>query len=507
MRCLAANGGDGGVKQDVEVALAPGPAPFLNGHVETGEDGADDRLGSYSSRGGAAGYASGEDRGEQLGPLRVLLRLSGAQRGSLGQQCSLRKCGTIVVSQRLQRLVQRAAHGLPGGLGSGTGVESCGDLLSNVAHRAKDHVLLGREVAKHAAARHAYRSGDLIDGGLLETLLSEKPQRRAGDLGFDGGSRHSAQAPRRGGRAVHDAHRSREFASNRQVCHLLTRMSYTDRMPKTIIITGASDGIGAAAARKLHSDGHRVVVVGRSPEKTRAVASEIGAPHHVADFADLADVRRLAADLEDAYPRIDVLANNAGGVFGDRNKTVDGFEKTFQINHLAPFLLTQLLLNTLLASRASVIQTSSVGARMGGNVVLDDLDNDRDFKPTRVYGTAKLENILFTKELHRRFHSEGISAAAFHPGNVATNFAKDSDAWIKHIANSRVLRTLLISPEKGAGQLVWLAEGTPGSDWDSGVYFEKYKPARRNNPQASDPDLAVGLWERSEQLLSTASAS
>ena len=277
-------------------------------------------------------------------------------------------------------------------------------------------------------------------------------------------------------------------------------------MSKTIIITGASDGIGAAAARKLHSDGHHVIVVGRSAQKTEAVAAEIGAPYHVADFANLADVRRLASELEAAYPQIDVLANNAGGVFGDRTKTVDGFEKTFQINHLSPFLLTQLLLDTLLASRASVIQTSSVGARMGGNVVLDDLDNDRNFKPTRVYATAKLENILFTKELHRRYHFQGISAAAFHPGNVATNFAKDSDAWIKHIANSRVLRALLIAPEKGAEQLVWLAEGTPSKDWESGVYYEKSKPARRNNPQSFDADLAAALWERSEELLSTVPA-
>jgi NAD(P)-dependent dehydrogenase (short-subunit alcohol dehydrogenase family) len=109
-------------------------------------------------------------------------------------------------------------------------------------------------------------------------------------------------------------------------------------MSKTIIITGASDGIGAAAARKLHSDGHHVIVVGRSAQKTEAVAAEIGAPYHVADFANLADVRRLARELEAAYPQIDVLANNAGGVFGDRTKTVDGFEKTFQINHLSPFL-------------------------------------------------------------------------------------------------------------------------------------------------------------------------
>ncbi|AUA16664.1 putative oxidoreductase YciK [Streptomyces malaysiensis subsp. malaysiensis] len=142
---------------------------------------------------------------------------------------------------------------------------------------------------------------------------------------------------------------------------------------KTIVITGASDGIGAAAARQLHRSGHRVVVVGRSSHKTRAVADEIGADSYVADFTRLDEVRALAARLDAAYPRIDVLANNAGGVFGDPARTPDGFEKTFQVNHLAPFLLTRLLMDKLLASGASVLQTSSVGARMAGKLDTDDL--------------------------------------------------------------------------------------------------------------------------------------
>ena len=128
-------------------------------------------------------------------------------------------------------------------------------------------------------------------------------------------------------------------------------------MSKTIIITGASDGIGAAAARRLHQDGHRVVVVGRSAHKTLAVAREIGADHFVADFTRLQEVRALAADLDAAYPWIDVLANNAGGVFGDPTKTDDGFERTFQVNYLAPFLLTLRLMDKLIASQATVIQT------------------------------------------------------------------------------------------------------------------------------------------------------
>ncbi|MFY1632576.1 SDR family NAD(P)-dependent oxidoreductase [Solwaraspora sp. WMMB335] len=273
---------------------------------------------------------------------------------------------------------------------------------------------------------------------------------------------------------------------------------------KTIVITGASDGIGAAAARQLHANGHRVVIVGRSPRKTRAVAGELGVDCHVADFARLDDVRRLAADLHAAYPRIDVLANNAGGVFGDHAKTVDGVEKTFQVNHLAPFLLTKLLLDKLIASRASVIQTSSVGARLVGRLVIDDLEHDRDFTPERAYGTAKLANILFTRELHARFHDQGISGAAFHPGNVASSFGAKSDSLTGRIARNRLARVFFVSPEKGADQLVWLAEGAPGKDWHSGVYYEKRKPARRVNKQSTDNALAHEFWNRTETLLASA---
>jgi NAD(P)-dependent dehydrogenase (short-subunit alcohol dehydrogenase family) len=272
-------------------------------------------------------------------------------------------------------------------------------------------------------------------------------------------------------------------------------------MSKTIVITGASDGIGAAGARLLHKDGNRIVIVGRSPQKTRAIARELGVDHFLADFTKLGDVRKLAGALDGAYPCIDVLVNNAGGIFGDRAKTVDGFEKTFQINHLAPFLLTNLLMGKLLESRASVIQTSSSGARLFGKLNIDDLDHDRDFTPQLAYGTAKLENILFSKELHARYHAEGLSAAAFHPGAVATSFATGSDSFMRRIYGSRIGRALMATPEKGASQMVWLAETIPGADWESGTYYEKNKQAKRNNPQALDLDLARKLWDRSAELL------
>jgi NAD(P)-dependent dehydrogenase (short-subunit alcohol dehydrogenase family) len=270
--------------------------------------------------------------------------------------------------------------------------------------------------------------------------------------------------------------------------------------PKTVVITGASDGIGAAGARQLHQHGHNVVIVGRSPEKTRAISDELGTDHFIADFARLDDVRELAVELDGDYPRIDVLVNNAGGVFGGRTKTADGHEQTFQINHLAPFLLTNLLLDKLLASRASVIQTSSVGARIFGKLNIDDLDHDHDFTPQRAYGTAKLENILFTKELHTRYHAQGLSAAAFHPGTVATSFATNSDSFMRHIYSNRIGRAFMTTPQKGANQMVWLAETQPDTEWQSGTYYEHRKPAKRTNPQAADAKLARQLWDRSTEL-------
>jgi len=140
-------------------------------------------------------------------------------------------------------------------------------------------------------------------------------------------------------------------------------------MTKTIILTGASDGIGAAAARKLVANGHTVALVGRSRQKTETLARELRADHFLADFTKLDDVRKLANALQNTYPRIDVLANNAGGIFGDTTRTADGFEKTLQVNHLAPFLLTNLLIDTLSASNAAIINVECWSA---------DIRQDRD---------------------------------------------------------------------------------------------------------------------------------
>lgn len=267
---------------------------------------------------------------------------------------------------------------------------------------------------------------------------------------------------------------------------------------RVIIITGASDGIGAAAARNLAQAGERVAVVGRSPEKTQAVAAELGADYFVSDFADLSQVRDLAAALKEKYARIDVLVNNAGGIMGQRELTVDGYEKTFQINHLAPFLLTTELMDVLVASRATVINTSSA-ANGFGNLDLADLHSASKYSTNRAYGTAKLANILFTSELQNRFGAAGISTAAFHPGVVATNFAAESTSWMRHAYKTFMNRFLLTS-EQGADTLVWLATSTPGKEWVSGAYYAKRALAQANK-QAYDADLARELWERSEEMV------
>ncbi|MFK3834586.1 SDR family NAD(P)-dependent oxidoreductase [Microbacterium sp. NPDC087868] len=272
---------------------------------------------------------------------------------------------------------------------------------------------------------------------------------------------------------------------------------------RTIVLTGASDGIGAAAARQLAATDHRLILVGRSPEKTKAVADDTGAEYFFADFARLDDVRELAAKLTDAVGAdgIHVLANNAGGIFGDRTPTVDGFEKTIQVNHLAPFLLTNLLMPTLLASKAAVINTSSVGHRLFGHIDVDDLDNSKKFSANKAYGDAKLANVLFTKSLHTKFHPDGLSSVAFHPGTVQTNFASDSSSLMRLVYRSFLGRLLLTSTEEGGAILRWFIEGTPDETWFSGAYYDERTLSSKTNPQVDDPALAEALWQRSAELV------
>jgi NAD(P)-dependent dehydrogenase (short-subunit alcohol dehydrogenase family) len=276
----------------------------------------------------------------------------------------------------------------------------------------------------------------------------------------------------------------------------------------TVVLTGATRGIGRAAAIELAGRGAELAVVGRDAARVRATAEEAGAAgggapvhEHVADLAQMDEVRRLAAELLEAYARIDVLANNAGAMFTSRHVTPDGFEQTFALNHLAPFLLTNLLLERLTASRARVVTTAS-DAHKGARLDLDDLQSERGrFNPGRVYGRTKLCNILFTRELQRR--SPAIAANCFHPGVIRTGFGKNDGALVR--IGLTLAGPFLRSPQTGASSLVWLALD-PAAGELRGQYVEKHRPGPPS-PQAQDDRLAAELWERSEELLAPAHAT
>ena len=273
--------------------------------------------------------------------------------------------------------------------------------------------------------------------------------------------------------------------------------------PRTILLTGASDGIGAAAARQLSARGHRLLLVGRSPERTAAVAREVGAAHFVADFARLDDVRRLAREVSQATDRIDVLANNAGAILGRRTVTVDGNEATLQVNHLAPFLLTQLLLPLLQVGEGIVVNTASSAARRLARFDIDDLHGERSFSPNRAYGNAKLANILHARGLHARHGGAGISAVAFDPGNVRTGFARESTSILRLVYRTPLARLVLISAEQGGTNLTSFADGSPGTTWQPGTFYTERYPAttEQTNPLVFDDGLVDLLWERSEALV------
>jgi retinol dehydrogenase-12 len=266
-----------------------------------------------------------------------------------------------------------------------------------------------------------------------------------------------------------------------------------------VLLTGATRGIGRAAAIELARDGVEVALVGRDPERVEELAREAtatggGAPvhEHVADLTLMADVRALAEEARERYEHIDVLANNAGALFASRKETSEGFEQTFALNHLAPFLLTNLLRDRLEGGR---VVTTASDAHKAGLLDLDDLQSEKSYSAMRVYGTSKLCNILFTRELARR--APELHANCFHPGVVRTGFGKNENGiW-------RVLTTLggpfFRSPRRGARSLVWLATSAEAAPL-TGEYVQDEK-VLAPSAQAQDDTLAEGLWERSAQLV------
>jgi NAD(P)-dependent dehydrogenase (short-subunit alcohol dehydrogenase family) len=268
-----------------------------------------------------------------------------------------------------------------------------------------------------------------------------------------------------------------------------------------VLLTGATRGIGAAAAVELARQGAEVALVGRDHERVRALALQAraaggGAPvhEHVADLMLMAEVRALAQEVRERYEQhIDVLANNAGALFASRKETAEGLEQTFALNHLAPFLLTNLLRDRL--SPGGRVVTTASDAHQSGRLDLDDLQSKKSYAAMRVYGTSKLCNILFTRELARR--APELHANCFHPGVVRTGFGKNENGiW-------RVLTTVagpfFRSPQRGARSLVWLAL----SD-EAGTLTGEYVQDERvlaPSAQAQDDTLAEGLWERSAELV------
>ena len=269
---------------------------------------------------------------------------------------------------------------------------------------------------------------------------------------------------------------------------------------RTVLVTGASDGIGAETARVLAAKGATVHVTGRSADKLRPVAEAVGTEPLIADFSRLDDVRRLADQVAERVGRLDLLMNNAGGTFAPSKKTHDGHEPNFQINHLAPFLLTNLLHPKLSAAGTSlVVNTSSIGNLMG-KIVLDDLDYEhRRAIEFPAYGTGKLMNIVFTRGIAQRWSDDGVFSVAVHPGPVGSSFGRDS--WfVGLLYRSPLKRLATISVPDGAAPLIALAERGPDPEIN-GRYFSRFNANGRENKQAGDQSIIDGLWERSAALV------
>jgi NAD(P)-dependent dehydrogenase (short-subunit alcohol dehydrogenase family) len=268
---------------------------------------------------------------------------------------------------------------------------------------------------------------------------------------------------------------------------------------RTIVITGASDGIGAAAAAMLSAQPDvRLVLVGRTASKIRAVAEPLGAEFHVCDYTSLDQVRALAATLAEKHPVIHVLANNAGGIFAPRTVTTDGYEMTFQVNHLAGLLLTELLMPSLLAGQATVIFTASLAA-FQGNIDLADLGKEKGWTSFGAYGAGKLANIITARALQRRYPTREITAASFHPGAVATSFGARGGRLVKWLYESWLGQKVMLTAEQGADTLVWLATTTPGVDWRPGGYYVKRKLTAP--PAQADSDAFGDRFLEASELL------
>ena len=272
----------------------------------------------------------------------------------------------------------------------------------------------------------------------------------------------------------------------------------------SVLVTGGTGGIGRATAVGLAALGARVGITGRDPARTEAAAAGIrAAPGRPAVDAFAADmsvqvgVRRLAAQVLDTYPRLDVLVNNVGGFWAHRHVTADGVEHTFALNHLAPFLLTSLLLDRLTASAPARIVTVSSGAHARGRIDFDDLQGERNYSGQRAYSQSKLASVMFTYELARRLKGTGVTATVLHPGVVRTGFGAEDQA--AHMAVMiRVARLVMKTPAKGASTPIYLASA-PEVEGITGRYYADRKP-KTSSKASYDTTAAARLWQASIDL-------
>jgi retinol dehydrogenase-12 len=276
---------------------------------------------------------------------------------------------------------------------------------------------------------------------------------------------------------------------------------------KVCVVTGATSGIGKAAATALAGLGATVVLVGRDRGRTEAAAAEIGSVSasppraEVADLASLEQVRGLAERVA-GLERIDVLINNAGLVLRERQITPDGFEHVFALNHLAPFLLTNLLLPKLAASAPARVVTVTSDAHSAARLDLSDPNLERVWDSWRSYANSKLANILFTRELARRLDGIGVTANCAHPGVVRTGFGREARPLLK--LGITIARPFMLSPERGADTIVYLAS-SPDVTGQTGGYYVK-RQRREPSAAACDDAAARRLWEISEKLTGLAPA-
>jgi len=275
-----------------------------------------------------------------------------------------------------------------------------------------------------------------------------------------------------------------------------------DLTGRICLVTGATRGIGRATAEALAKRGARVLVHGRDSASVGAVCREMirhgDVTGVVGDLSSLAAVRKLANEVAARHPRLDVLVNNAGTGSSRPQKTADGYERTFAVNHLAPFLLTNLLLERLKAGKAARVVTVSSLAHRSAVLDFDDLNwEKRKFNGLRAYGASKLANILFTLELARRLEGSGVTANCLHPGVVATNIFPTIGGFVGRLV-VLLFRPLMLSPRKGAKTSVYLASSAEVANV-TGKFFDK---CREVAPAAAAQDGAAAkrLWEISEEL-------